>query len=267
MNLNTCLPGRLQRPQTVAPAQVGDFLRDGYVMVPNAFARPVAAAIAEMAWEASPFEAADPSTWDRELTVVQQSLKGGPADLLYTPQVVGALDDLLGKGRYNMPSGTGYLVMNLPGFATPPWRTLGEHVDGTHFLHHLDTPEQGLVLLFLYTDQQPQGGGTSICVGSHRVTAQVLADAAPEGLSCGQLSGRVIAAATDLPRIEASGNAGDMLIMHPFTLHGSSSNLSVVPRIAGNVCISLQRPMQFDRQLPDEHSAVEQVVVETLASV
>ena len=37
------------------------------------------------------------------------------------------------------------------------------HVDGDFFVHYLDSPEQGLLVIPLFSDIQPNGGGTMIC--------------------------------------------------------------------------------------------------------
>lgn len=39
----------------------------------------------------------------------------------------------------------------------------GWHNDGDFFVHFLDSPEQGLLVIPLWSDIQPLGGGTVIC--------------------------------------------------------------------------------------------------------
>ena len=48
------------------------------------------------------------------------------------------------------------------------------HVDGDFFVHYLDSPEQGLLVIPLFSDIQPQGGGTVICPGGIGKMAQHL---------------------------------------------------------------------------------------------
>ena len=254
------------RLSTLSPADLEQFMRDGYVLVRNAFPRSVAEAIIPIMWAASPFKADDRKTWTNATAVVPKSLHDEPIPQIYTPRFWGVCDDLLGAGRYNRPGGTGYLVLNFPGFATPPWKMYGGHVDGNFFHHHLDSREQGLVALFIYSDIAAGGGGTGIRVGSHNITARVLADSEPAGISCGDLCKAVDQATKGMPEIEAIGNAGDMLVMHPFTFHGSSTNLTERPRMASNMCVGLREKMNFNRAVENDYSPVELAVVNALAN-
>src|SRR5689334_1382552 len=123
----TSLARPADRLKSLTPSQVEEFMRDGFTLVRGAFPRAVADELLPKVWKESPFKADDRKTWDKELTVVPKSIA---AEGLYSPRVIGVIDDLLGEGRYSLPSGTGYLVLNMPGFAKPPWRMFGGHVDG-----------------------------------------------------------------------------------------------------------------------------------------
>ncbi|KAF3347667.1 Putative polyprenol reductase [Verticillium dahliae VDG2] len=56
------------------------------------------------------------------------------------------------------------------------------HVDGDFFVHYLDSPEQGLLVIPLYSDIAPGGGGTVICPDAIPKVARHLHDH-PEGVS------------------------------------------------------------------------------------
>lgn len=264
--MNSMLQPDATRLTTLKPAELEQFLRDGYVLIRNAFPRELAEKVLPILWAASSFDPKDSKTWKSALAVVPKVLHDEPIPQIYSPRVIGAIEDLVGAGRYHRPGGTGYLVINFPGFATGPWKMYGGHVDGNFFHHHIDSREQGLVALFMYTDIAPAGGGTGIRVGSHKVTAHVLADAEPNGLSCADLCKTVEEATRHLPEIEAIGNAGDLLVMHPFTFHGSSTNLSERPRMASNMCVGLREKMNFTRSDPADYSPVELAIVNSLAS-
>lgn len=49
----------------------------------------------------------------------------------------------------------------------------------------------------------------------------------------------------ELAPIEARGQGGDVLFMHPHLLHGSSTNTTNRTRIAGNRCVWLDRPLPY----------------------
>ncbi len=251
----------------LSATEVSQFIADGYILLREAFPRDVSEAALDLIWENAPVDRHDRATWERKRYVVQKSLTGPAAEALYTTRVCGAFDDLLGAGRYQQHRGTGYVLLGPPGFAAPPWQppTSGWHIDGNHFHHHVNSREQGLVGLFLYTDIGPGGGATVVKPGSHHVTARILQASEPDGLSPGELSAAVEAATQDLPVVEVIGNAGDMVILHPHTYHGSSDNCSQRFRVASNICIGLHEPMKLDCPNPADYSPVERAIVDAVA--
>jgi hypothetical protein len=50
----------------------------------------------------------------------------------------------------------------------------GWHVDGDFFIHFLDSPEQGLLVIPLFTDIQDRAGGTMVCSDAIKVMARYL---------------------------------------------------------------------------------------------
>lgn len=79
------------------------------------------------------------------------------------------------------------LIVNL-GSAEGEGRTVAPpalenwHVDGDFFVHYLDSPEQALLVIPLFTDVRPGGGGTMICPPAIPEVARWLLDH-PEGVS------------------------------------------------------------------------------------
>lgn len=57
---------------------------------------------------------------------------------------------------------------------------------------------------------------------------------------------------------EATGEAGDVWLLHPFMLHSASKNLRGDIRIITNPPVSLKEPFNYARQDPREFSLVEQ---------
>jgi len=51
--------------------------------------------------------------------------------------------------------------------------------------------------------------------------------------------------------VEMTGEAGDVVLLHPFTLHATSQNVLGADRIITNLPLALREPMNFDR--PDAH--------------
>ncbi len=243
-------------------AQAEQFLREGYAVVSDAFPCTVAEELVEQFWAEAPIDRGDRTGWKDRIVLIQKRFTPESGEALWSEWACAALDDLLGEGNYNTPHGSGWPLLNLPGFATPPWTppTSGFHIDGIHFHHHLDSPEQGLIGLLLFTDVAPGGGGTAIKPGSHYVTAQILRDAEPAGLDHVELARRVDAATVNFPVVEVLGNVGDILMMHPHLYHASSPNCTQRVRIASNFCVSLKQKMTFQSTEDRPLSLVEQAI-------
>ena len=249
--------------------QTTQFLRDGYIVVKEAFPREVAEELVGQFWAEAPIAPNDRAAWEQRIYLIQKGFsprEGGP---LWGESAFLALDDLLGEGRYNKPNGSGWPLLNLPGFATPPWTppTEGWHIDGIQFHHHVNSKDQGLIGLLLFTDVAPGGGGTAVKPGSHHFCSRILQEAEPDGFEVSELA-RVVGDATmDLPAIEILGNAGDILMMHPHLYHASSPNCSDTVRIASNFCVTLHEPMNLNQPDPAAYSLVEKAIVQALSAL
>ena len=115
----------------------------------------------------------------------------------------------------------------------------------------------------LFTDVLPGAGGTFIAADSAKHVARWFSQH-PEGSHGlpGDETKRIIARCDDF--VELTGKAGDMVLMHPFTLHTVSINPTDRPRLITNPAPTLAEPMRFDRAVFEEHSLVEQYVLNAL---
>jgi len=111
-------------------------------------------------------------------------------------------------------------------------------------------PAQGCVLLLLLSDWAPGGGGTALSVGSHRwvasalraagsVSHQVLNSWVAGEAAARRAAGRLrrpqelpAGAATELQ--QATGRAGDAVLMHPWLVHSGTCNGGDAPRLLLN---------------------------------
>jgi hypothetical protein len=64
--------------------------------------------------------------------------------------------------------------------------------------------------------------------------------------------------------VEMTGRAGDVVLLHPYTLHATSQNVLGVARIITNPALALREPMNFNRTSPGDFSLVEQAVLRGL---
>ena len=151
------------------------------------------------------------------------------------------------------------------------WRSTrapGWHKDGWHFRHFLDSPQQGLLLAFFFSDILPNSGGTQICVDSVGVVARLLAKY-PEGIHPDTVQSYIkphmIKECNEFE--ELTGEAGDLAIMHPYMVHRVAGNPSGRARFAQFPSIQLARPMQFARDEPSDYSLTELVVLKELGQL
>lgn len=230
----------------------------------------------------------DPNSWCERKGIAEtySPSLGSPWSNVYTKRLTRAFDQLLGEDRWEKSSlGLGWWVVTFPGFGDGPfygnqrsdsslmhhrdtassgvdhvddWSAAGRwHVDGAHFTHFLNSQEVGLLPIFLFTDIGAQDGGTLLCRGSHTVVAEILNERR-EGLPGSQLSGiaKQRCSVVDYGRValnpnivEVNGEAGDVMLCHPFMLHARSQNRGkYLQRSVRPMChpaISLKAPLRI----------------------
>ena len=152
------------------------------------------------------------------------------------------------------------------------------HVDGDFFVHYLDSPEQALLVIPLWTDIVPGGGGTMICPTAIPKIAQHLYEN-PEGVSP-RMSPRSqnpnfeqeqgLKWYIDLAKtmknedfVEVTGVVGDVFLLHPLMLHSASNNMLRKVRVITNPPVSVKDPFLFDRE-DGKYSAVERKTLRAL---
>lgn len=144
-------------------------MKYGYLRVPQCFTRDQAAEWTSSVWTRLGFDPADKSTWTRERTNMPWH-KREPVRSI-APKAWTAICELLGgEDRVAEESSlwSDGLIVNL---GTPEWegkwphpRDLGHwHVDGDFFVHFLDSKEQGLLVIPLWSDIVEHAGGTMVC--------------------------------------------------------------------------------------------------------
>jgi hypothetical protein len=201
------------------------------------------------------------------------------------------MQDLLGEGRIDEDNSTwgDSFIVNL---GTPelqastrdiePQELDNWHVDGDFFVHYLDSPEQALLVIPIFSDIHPRGGGTYVAPEGIGLIAKYLA-AHPEGVQP-SAPGKLVPSTTtyddpaDDPNswthldavhkcthfVEMTGEVGDVVLMHPFMLHSASKNYLREGRIIINPPVSLKEPFNFARENPGDLSLVEQKTLRAL---
>jgi hypothetical protein len=251
----------------LSPDQVDTFLTKGYVLVKNAFTREQGSNWAAKTFTRLGYDPNDRSTWTQSR--IHMPSHHGVEVKDFSPKAWGAIGDLCGgEDRIKTPCnwGDGFIV-NLgsdddadlwepPSSVTPGW-----HKDGDWFLHFLDSPEQGLLTIILWSDVRSKGGATFVATDSVPVVARHLAQH-PEGVRPGGFDFKGMAAKCS-EFIEATGEVGDVYLLHPYILHASSRNALRRPRLITNPAVSLKAPMNLSRADGD-YSLVEQAILRGL---
>lgn len=270
-------------PAPLTQEQKDFFLANGYLKLTNCFTQEQADDVNEGVWTRLGMSPTDKSTWTKERTNMPSHRSFDCAT--FAPRAWQAMCELCGgedrvnpECRYWRDS----LIVNLgtaegEGKPTPPQELAGWHVDGDFFVHYLDSPEQALLVIPLFTDVVPEGGGTVICPPAIEKVARHLA-AHPEGVS----PRMVPRAHPDFPRernyewyadiargcaddefVEATGSVGDVYLLHPLMMHSATSNARRAVRIITNPPVSILEPFRFDRE-DGNYSLVERKTMEAV---
>lgn len=247
-------------------SDIEHFLEYGFVVVPEAIAPDVCDAAVEEAFERCGYDRRDRSTWIEKKIHLGVSRSTAIAEL--APKAWAATCQLLGgEDRVKTPANyNNAYILNLGVGADEPFREPsptcpGWHKDGDFFRHFLDSPEQGLLTIVAWSDVKSHGGATYIATDSVGVVARYLAQH-PEGLKPGEIPMRdLIKQCSQF--VEATANAGDVYLLHPYMLHCHSQNMLEVERIIINPPAMLKEPMQFNRA-DGRYSPVEQAVLRGL---
>ncbi|QHW32943.1 hypothetical protein GZH47_20525 [Paenibacillus rhizovicinus] len=289
--------------KVLSKEQIEHFIERGWVKVEEAFPRELALECQQFIWDKlARFGVGreERSTWEEPMYYLREAYSGGAFDRCNTERMADAIEDLTGHGRWidrgvygkeEVVATWGWWPVNFALGADRPWTvpTSGWHWDGGHFRHFVDSPDQGLLCLCIFSEIGKHGGGTLIIEGSHKVVAKFL-EKHPEGLEpqegidmlnlehpyLSELTGLTGAGTEDPDRVqrfmdewhtdadgfrlrvaETTASPGDIILCHPFLYHTPSQNHSGNPRFMCNQKTPLKERMHFDRMNPDDYSPVE----------
>lgn len=259
------------------------FIRRGFLQLKGCFTKEQADAVTKNVWTRLGMDPLDKSTWTASRTNMPNH-KAFSADEL-APRAWAAICELCGGEDKISPESKewrdGLIVSlgspELEGKEVQPQELDGWHVDGDFFVHYLDSPEQGLLVIPLFSDIVPGGGGTMICPEAIPKVAAHLRDH-PEGVSPRMLprGHNDFYKETDLgwfcdlaktcsDFVEVTGQCGDVFILHPLMLHSASTNPLRKVRIITNPPVSLSQPFIFSRA-DNAYSLVEQATLRALGA-
>jgi len=158
-----------QKYNFITEAQAAHFMQHGYLRLEDCFTREQADEWTCAVWTRLGFSPTDKSTWTTERTNMPERNRIRVSE--FAPKAWGAICEVVGGEERVTESSKSWndaLIVNLgtpesEGTVTHPRDLAGWHVDGDFFVHFLDSPEQGLLVIPLFTDIEENAGGTVIC--------------------------------------------------------------------------------------------------------
>jgi hypothetical protein len=252
----------------LAPAQIEQFITDGFVRVDRAFPRATADAARAIIWKATGCDPDDHATWTKPVVRLGMFTQPPFIEAANTPLLHAAFDQLVGRGRWHRPAAMGTFPVRFPS-AVDPGDT-GWHIDMSF---GIDTPDfmswranihskgRALLMLFLFSDVGEHDAPTRIRVGSHADIARQLALAGEEGLTLRELAVDGFATSAHRHVVTATGDAGTVYLCHPFLVHAAQVHKGTRPRCLAQPPLL---PIDPDNRPHGDHNAVEQATARAL---
>jgi hypothetical protein len=252
----------------LSSSDIENFVDLGFCMFRGAFSPRQAAAAVDCLWrrieQKTTIRRSDPATWP-DCYDIEEQLWDPQVVSCFSDPVASAVEQLVGPGRWCGDRRWGFWPVNFCYGAAAPddYPTNGWHIDGNWFRHTLSCPNQGLLIIGLFTDIQPGWGGTILAGGSHKLTARVLVKH-PGGMTHTDLFEEALSEPLGNFH-EVTGNAGDVALCHPFLFHTRGYKRDGPPRIISNREAGLREPMNLRRQNFADYSPLERSIVLTFA--
>ncbi|KAJ4476676.1 hypothetical protein J3R30DRAFT_3292198 [Lentinula aciculospora] len=278
-----------QQYKYLSPEQVAHFLEHGYIVIRNGFTEEKAAEWTKTMWIRLGLDPNDKSTWIRDRIHMPWHHKESVAT--FAPKVWDAMQDLLGGAERINEEDSHWGDSFIVNFGNDALEGVTEHihprdldnwhVDGDFFVHFLDSPEQALLVIPIFSNIKAGGGGTFIAPDGIEMIARYLASH-PEGVMPTGLSftpsTTIFTDFKDDPGywshlkevqncthfVEMSGQVGDVVLLHPLMLHSAAKNYLRQPRVITNPPVSLKEPFNFARENVEEYSLVERKTLKAL---
>jgi Phytanoyl-CoA dioxygenase (PhyH) len=271
----------MSKYKVLTDSHIQSFLDNGYLIVNDCLDLTVANRWIDEAYDRLGYDKNNPATWERGLVHMDHHNQMPVRQV--APKAWAALMDVIGgeerlettvmriESRHfssiNSWIWSDSFIVNFNRGAAEGWQPPsadvgGWHKDGSYFRHYLDSREQALLPIVMWSDMRHQGGATFIAPDSVRLMARFLADH-PEGVPPGEFKHQeMIKQCTRF--MEVTGKAGDVAIIHPFMLHASSNNVTGIPRFMSNPPVVLKEPMNLNRENPEDFSLLERATLHYL---
>ncbi|WUH98716.1 phytanoyl-CoA dioxygenase family protein [Spirillospora sp. NBC_00431] len=233
---------------------VDSFIEDGFVHLREAFPRGLADDCREIIWRDLGAAPGDPSTWPSPIAARPDHTRPPFVAAANTPRLHAAFDALVGEGRWTPRASLGGFVIRFP--SDEPAVVDGWHVDVSFpgpgsspgdymtWRANVSSRDRALLMFFLLSDIGPDDAPTRLRAGSHRHVARVLEPEGEDGLDARELARRADAATAHLPTVQATGQAGDVYLCHPFLVHAGQPHRGTTPRFLAQPKLEPSGPLR-----------------------
>jgi hypothetical protein len=253
---------RASRRPGLNPLQRDQFLAEGVLHLPGVIPRAAAEAMADRLWTALASQHGvvrdRPETWTKERPGQFRDLRraGAFAGML-SADLAALLDDIFGEGGWRRPAHCGQPLVTFP-MGPAAWSVPGAawHLDIMPGQVLEPWPDYMRIFTFL-APLAPGGGGTAYVSGSHRVVMELMSELrsrvrsatitealkrespwiaalcsqGDDGVRTSLLEAGARVRGADLSVGEMTGQPGDVVLMHPATLHAPAPNGASTPRL------------------------------------
>ncbi len=213
----------------LSPAEIDAFVTDGYVAVRGALPADVLRACQAEIWSelsGRGVRREDPSTWRDPVVRIDCPESEAFAAAGTQPVLWEAFDQLIGAGRWWRRHGVGGTIpVRFPSPDDPGdagWHIEASFENNGDWWVNYRSRQRGLLALYLFSDVDEQSAPTRVRPGSHHDAARVLIPAGDEGVPFPQAAAMAAGASAGRPTALATGQAGDVILCHPFLVHAAS---------------------------------------------
>ena len=243
--------------RALEPAQIQQFIEQGFVRIDNAFPRELAEQGRAILWRDLPCSEHAPSTWTRPVTRLSGSGNPPFPEIANTKVLHRAFDQLVGAGRWRPrrdiggtfavrfphpddPGDAGWHIdLSFPGEDCDP----NERHEFSAWRANIVSRGRALLMLFLFSDVGEHDAPTRIRVGSHMPMARYLAPAGEAGCARMVLDDM----GSDCEIALATGAAGTVYLCHPFLVHAAQKHRGKTPRFMAQPDLPPAEPYRLER--------------------
>ena len=233
-------------------SQTDEFVECGYLHLRGAFPRSLADACRDHLWRAIGCSPDDAGTWTKPVIRIPSMNEPPFGEAANTRALHEAYDALVGPGRWSPLPGLGGFPVRFPHPDDPG--DIGWHIDASfpppdrpdctdysEWRLNLWSDGRALLLLFLFSDVAEDDAPTLIRVGSHLLTPPRLEPFGRNG------TGTFLDPPGDgLPVSQATGEAGDVYLCHPFLVHSAQRIRGHRPRFLAQPSLPLIEGFDLD---------------------